>query len=260
MAGTVYRQSDFGRCARKMDWPGNLRDIALSQRDGTRERDEGWRAAIVDVRQVIRNAYCSSWQPQLDFDQGGRRVRVSYFCTRQLRQEFSGACHAVRYRNRPKNQDETHRRDCRKARHPGRGHGAVRPLQGESIARLHQYPEEQAGRETDSRDRHQSHAGGRRQDHHHCRAGRCLEPDRQESDHLPARTIAGSGVRHEGRGGRRRLRSGRSHGGYTCISPATSAPSRSPTTCSLHSSTTTSTTATNLRSTCAESPGSAWWT
>ena len=45
-----------------------------------------------------------------------------------------------------------------------------------------------------------------------------------------------------------------------CTSPATSMPLRSPTTCWPHYSTTTSTTATSLASTCGASPGSALWT
>ena len=56
--------------------------------------------------------------------------------------------------------------------------------------------------------------GGRGQDHHHGGARRCAEPHRQEGHHLPARAGARAGLRHEGRGGGRRLRAGRADGGH----------------------------------------------
>jgi DNA repair photolyase len=55
---------------------------------------------------------------------------------------------------------------------------------------------------------------GRGQDHHHRRPGRRAEPHRQARRHCAARTLARAGVRHEGRGGRRRLCAGGADGGH----------------------------------------------
>jgi hypothetical protein len=67
---------------------------------------------------------------------------------------------------------------------------------------------------------------------HHGGPGRRAQPHRQEGDHLPARALARARVRHEGRRGAaaatRRWSRWRTS---TSTSPATSAPSSSPTTC-----------------------------
>ncbi len=122
--------------------------------------------------------------------------------------------HAVRHRDRPEGEDEAHRRDRREARNPRGRDRALRANQGEDLARLHRLARGQARREADPRHRHQPDAGGRGKDHDHGRAGRCTQPHRQEGGHLPARTLARAGVRHEGGGGGRRLRAGRAHGGH----------------------------------------------
>ena len=57
-------------------------------------------------------------------------------------------------------------------------------------------------------------AGGRGQDHDHGRPHRRAQPHRQEGDAVPARAVARSVVRHEGRRRRRRLCPGRADGGH----------------------------------------------
>ena len=63
-------------------------------------------------------------------------------------------------------------------------------------------------------DGHDADAGGRGQVHHHGGAGRRLPAARQALDRGHARAVAGAVLRREGRGGRRRLRPGRAHGGH----------------------------------------------
>ena len=72
----------------------------------------------------------------------------------------------------------------------------------------------QAERQADPGDRHHADAGGRGQDHDHGRPHRRAQSYRQEGDAVPARAFARSIVRHEGRGGRRRLRPGGADGGH----------------------------------------------
>ena len=90
----------------------------------------------------------------------------------------------------------------------------LRPHEGQDLARLRRLAREEAGRQAHPRHRHQPHARGRGQDHDHRRPGRRAQPHRQEGGDLPARALAGPRVRHEGRGGRRRLRPGGAHGGH----------------------------------------------
>ena len=73
---------------------------------------------------------------------------------------------------------------------------------------------ERRGRQTGAGDGHYAHARRRRQDHHQHRPVRRAEPHRQAGPRLPPRALAGALLRHEGRGGRRRLFPGHPHGGH----------------------------------------------
>ena len=100
------------------------------------------------------------------------------------------------------------------ARHSAGICPALRPLQGEDLARLYRLARRPARRQADPRHRHHAHACRRRQDHHHRRSWRCAEPYRQEGGRLRARAEPRPLLRREGRRRRRRLCPGRAHGGH----------------------------------------------
>ena len=101
-----------------------------------------------------------------------------------------------------------------RARHSRGAPRALRPLQGQGLARLHRHADRPARRQADPGHRDQPDARGRRQDHHDGGPGRRAQPHRQEGGHLPARALARPRVRHEGRRRRRRLRAGGADGGH----------------------------------------------
>ncbi len=91
---------------------------------------------------------------------------------------------------------------------------ALRQVQGQDRARLHSRTARAARRQADPRHRDHPDPGRRRQDDDHGRARRRAQPDRQESDAVPARSQHGPVLRRQGRGGRRRLCPGRADGGH----------------------------------------------
>ena len=90
---------------------------------------------------------------------------------------------------------------------------AVRPLQGEGLAVRARPAQGPTGRQGRVRHGHDADPGRRGQDDHAGRAHPGARRDRQEPGGVPARGVARSGVRHQGRRGRRRPHPGRPDGG-----------------------------------------------
>ena len=104
-----------------------------------------------------------------------------------------------------------HQRHCLPIGHCPRRVRTLRSLHGESshfAARRGAYQEEPSH----PGDGHQSHEGGYRQDHRQHWSDLRLEQDRQEGGGSPARTVAGSLLRHQGWCCRRRLCPGAANG------------------------------------------------
>ena len=128
-------------------------------------------------------------------------------------QDALGGRYAEQHRDRPCGEAEADRRSRARPRHPRRGRLQLRALQGQDRPQLAQ-PDRPARRPADPR--HRGHADHRRrgQDDHHGRPRRRAQPHRQEGRHLPPRAVARPVLRHEGRGGRRRLQPGDPDGGH----------------------------------------------
>ena len=125
-----------------------------------------------------------------------------------------GGSREERTRDRAGGGAPAHHGDRRVGRDPRRRARALRSVPREGRPLDPRPAGRPARRQADHHDRDHADEGRRGQDHHVALAHAGHGEDRQGRRALPARALDGTGVRHQGRRHRRRLRAGRADGGH----------------------------------------------